>query len=139
MIEERDQTNLNSILEVGNLRSSYFFRDVVATGYATLTRGQEATVLAGVANRFTDLIKVSGSNTSTNAIAVDIRSGTGSGVIDTIVIPGTGVLGNMWHKYDVPLASSEQATAWTAQANSPDISDSPITITMVAVKSSRRI
>lgn|SRR3990167_9310764 len=140
MINDNEQIKdlaLSPILNQQFLRASYYFRDITASGYASLTTETETTIISAVASRYLDLIYVSGSTTSDGAVSVDLRSGTGGSVLDTIVIPGTGVIGNMWHKYDVPLLAAEQATPWTAQV-SGDVSNTTITITMVAIKNSKR-
>ena len=131
----KDFSYLNSIANLRTLRAGYFFRDIVTTGYAALDGVVEAAIMGGAASRFTDLVKISGTNTSTAAIAVDIRSGTGSGIMDTILIPSANTLTKL---YEVPLASSEQNVPWTAQAKGTEATGAPITISMVGVKTSKR-
>ena len=124
-----------SILTQQLLRDSYYFRDIAATGHATLTRGTETTILPAISSRFTDILKLKGANSSVNAIRVDIRSGTGGSIIDSIVLPANDT---REFTFDIPLLASEPNTPWTGQINtSGEVSDSPISITLVAVKNIR--
>lgn len=110
----------------------YQVRDLIATGSATLTLAQETTILGGVASTLQDVIMVTGANTSGVALRVDLRYGTGGSVIDSIVIPANDVVSK---NYVIPYPMSEVAQAVTAKLNaSGEISDSPITITMIAIK-----
>ena len=107
-------------------------RDLISTGSATLTREAESAIIAGVASTLLDLIYVTGSNTSGAAISVDFRYGTGGSIIDSMTIPATGI---SQKQYSIPIPMSEVAQAITAQTTQTgDISDSPITITMLAVR-----
>lgn len=116
----------------GRLGVNYHFRDITATGYASLTRGQEATVISGVATEWHDAILVSAANTSTAARSVNIRMATGGGVQDTLTIPaGNTVI----KEYLVPLMQDEQGAAITAQdATGADLSDSTVTVQIIAIK-----
>ena len=92
----------------------------------------ETTVISAVASVYLDLIYVGGSNTSTNAIRVDLRYGTAGTVIDTLVIPAGNVAEK---KYSVPFPMNATAQPITAQVNQAgEISDSPVTITALAVQ-----
>lgn len=119
--------------DVGRLVTwPYQVRDLVSTGFATLTRGTETAVISGVDSTLIDVVSITGANTSGAAIRVDIRVGTGGSVIDSLVIPATSVASKTYH---VPLLASEVAQAWTAQTSGvTDQSDSPITITMVGIQ-----
>lgn len=116
--------------EEGHLTSSYYFRDVTSSGSSTLTRATETTILAGNGH-FHDLVFVSCANTSTVAQRIDLRAGTGGAIYDTIAVPAQNTVAR---NYSIPLMASEKGQAWTAQNNSGgEISDSPITVTMVAM------
>ena len=110
----------------------YQVRDLISTGSATITRVAETAIISGVASTLLDLLHVSGANTSGVAIRVDLRYGTAGSIIDSLVIPATSVAEK---NYTIPYPMSEVAQAITAQTTQTgDISDSPVTITMVAVR-----
>lgn len=107
-------------------------RDLIATGSATLTRGTETSIIAGVASTLQDIVTVTGANTSGNAITVDIRFGTAGSIIEKITIPATSSASK---QYQVPIPMSEVAQAITGQTTGiSDQSDSPVTITILAVR-----
>lgn len=89
-------------------------RGLLATGYATLTTGTETTLYVSPAATYSDLIYVMGANTSDAAATVDIRSGTGLGVLATIQIPANGTAGVA---FPVPLPQEETVATWTADMN----------------------
>lgn len=110
----------------------YQVRDLVSTAQAILTRVAETTVLAGVASTFLDIVSITGANTSTNALRVDIRSGTGGTVVESIVVPAGG---SVTRDYLVPLPQSEVAQAWTGQVNvGGEVSDNPVSLTILALR-----
>lgn len=110
----------------------YQVRDLISTGSATLARVSETTVISGVAATLLDLVYVTGSNTSSVAIRVDLRYGTAGAVIDSMVVPATNVTEK---QYRIPYPMSEVAQAITAQVNQGgEISDSPVTVTAIAVR-----
>lgn len=114
------------------LITPYQVRDLISTAQATLTRVSETTILAGVASTLLDIVSITGANTSTNALRVDIRSGTGGTVIESLVIPAGG---SVMRDYLVPLPQSEVAQAWTGKVNvSGEVSDDPVSITIVAIR-----
>jgi hypothetical protein len=109
----------------------YQVRDLISTGVATLTRVTETTIISGVASTLLDLVYVSGSNTSSVAHKVILKYG---GVdIDTMVIPATNTITK---SYQIPIPMSEVAQAISAQVveTSGEISDSPVSITAIAVR-----
>ena len=110
----------------------YQVRDLISTGSATLVRGTETAVVSAVASTLIDIVTITGSNTSGIAQNIDIRVGTGGSIIDKLTIPITSVVSKTYH---VPLLSSEVAQVWTAQnSTQADLSDSPVTITMVGIQ-----
>ena len=116
----------------GAFRRSYNFRDITVTGYSTLTRIDRMEIIPGNASYFLDLVEITGTNTSSVAIRVDIAEGTGGTVLDSIVIPATSVASKI---YTVPIPASEKDHNWNAKVNqSGEISDNPVTITLVVVK-----
>lgn len=116
----------------GRFGTSYEFRDATATGRATLTRAQETTIITGIAATHFGLVTVTGVNTSGVAQQIDIRMATGGGVQDTILVAATGVTTK---SYQLPLMTDEVATTITAQnSTTGESSDSPVTITAIAYK-----
>lgn len=116
----------------GRFGQSYYFRDITKTAYATLTRVTETEIMPGVAGEFHDLVVVTGANTSTNAIRVDLRCGTGGTALDSLVVPAANVVQKT---YEVPLLASEKDQTWTGKCViTGEISDSPVSITLIAVK-----
>ena len=110
----------------------YQVRDLVSTGFATLALAAETAVISGVAGTLIDIVSITGANTSGAALRVDIRTGTGGSVVDSLVIPAASVASKTYH---VPLPASEAAQAWTARVNNAgEISDSPVSITMVGIQ-----
>ena len=111
----------------------YQVRDLIATGYATLTRIAETTILTGAANTYLDVMQITGINATGTATRVDIRASTGGGVIDSFLIPANEM---RTKQYNVPLPQDELAASWTAQwSNSAgEISDSPISVVIEAIK-----
>jgi hypothetical protein len=109
----------------------YQVRDLISTGVATLTRVTETTIISGVASVLLDLIYASGSNTSSVSRKVILKYG---GVdIDTMVIPATDTI---IKSYPIPIPMSEVAQAISAQVveTSGEISDSPVSITAIAIR-----
>lgn len=86
-------------------------RERISTAYATLTTGTETTLIAASAGEFLDAIMITGSNSSSNAIQVDIRAVTGGNIVHTMYIPAlTGPVG--WSP-TVPYPQDNQGNAWT--------------------------
>lgn len=86
-------------------------RDLIATAYATLSTGTETTLLAGIAGTFLDPILITGTNTSTAAIQVDLRAVTAGNIVQTWMIPAsTGPIG-----LSLPIGWPQDATGnnWT--------------------------
>jgi hypothetical protein len=118
--------------EHGFFVPSHNFRDVVSTGSATLTRATETTVLSGVAGKYLDVVWVNASNTSTVAQKIALRSSTGGGIEENFVI---GANNDININLFVPHPQSEIGGTWTAQnTTGGEISDSPVTVDMHAVK-----
>ena len=79
-----------------------------------------------------DIVSITGANTSTSALRVDIRTGTGGAVVESLVIPAGG---SIMRDYLVPLPQSEVAQAWTGKVNvGGEVSDDPVSITIVAIR-----
>lgn len=107
-------------------------RDLLVTANATLTRGTETAVTTAVASTLVDIVTITGANTSSIAQNISIRTGTGGTVVDQLTIPVTSTVSKT---YSVPLLMSEAAQVWTAQnTTQSDLSDSPVSITMVGMK-----
>ncbi len=138
------QTNRTPVNDGSNIEPSfddlgrqltrpYQVRDLISTGSAVLTRTSETTVLSAVAGAYLDLIVITGANTTGVAAQVDIRSGTANGIADSLTIPANS---SQTKSFTIPYPATNLATPWTAQwSNSTgEISDSPITITMLAAR-----
>ncbi len=106
-------------------------RGLLATAYATLTNGTETTLLAGAASTFHDLIYILGANTSSNSILVEIRDGTGSGVVLPLMIPAGGTAGVV---PKAPIPSNAAANTWTA-----DMGDDSTTTVYVSALFSKEV
>jgi len=118
----------------GSLLSSYDFRDVTATGHASMTSSAESTLVAGDASNFLDLIFVSGSNTSDVAVNVNIRSGTGNANhIDVLTIPAND---SRSRTYLPALLSSEKDAAITVEFDDADVSNTTVLMTGLAFRNS---
>ncbi len=118
--------------ENGFFVPSHNFRDIVATGSATLVRAQETTVLSGVTGKYLDIVSVNISNSSTNAIKVVLRAGTGGGIEENFIVGSNNDANREFH---IPHPQSELGSSWTAQViSSGEISDSPIDIDLHAIK-----
>ena len=104
-------------------------RDLTQTAYATFATGTEATLIAGVASTFLDLIYIMGANNSDAAVSVDIRSGTGGSVLMTLQIPASGTAGVA---LPVPLPQEVVAGAWTVDL--PDITGTTVSVSALFSK-----
>ena len=112
--------------------NTYNVRGSTVTGYASLVLAQETAIMTGISGTFIGLTTVTGSNTSGAALQVDIRTGTAGTVVDSLVIPATSIVSKA---YEVPMPQSEVQQIWTAKVNSSgELSDSPVTITMIGIK-----
>jgi|TARA_Y100000034_G_scaffold23679_1_gene27429 hypothetical protein len=110
----------------------YQVRDLITSGHASLTRSQEASVITGNSAAFLDLVYVSGQNTSDVAITVNLRYGSGNANhIDILEIPANDTAVKT---YPTPYPQSEVDSGITAQLAASDASDSPVTITALAVQ-----
>ena len=111
----------------------YSVRGSISTASSVITRNDRTEIMAAVADRFTDLVMVSASNTSTAAITIDIRSGRDSGISTTITAAASGTT---VVKFDPPLPANEASSAWVATASSvaADSGDSPVTLNLITVQ-----
>lgn len=106
-------------------------RQQVVSGTATLTRAQETTVLTGQTGFFNDMVLVTASNSSTAAVTVDFADSTGGATRFSLSIPATDVRGI---SFTVPLTQTLRGGNWTAHVSGSDVSDSPVTCLIEAVK-----
>lgn len=114
------------------LTNPYLLRGILTTASATPTRGAETTLFSGDASNLLDVVLVSAVNSSGNAVQMSLRSGTGGTVLDSFYVPGTGSVHKQYH---TPFPQTELGQAWTIQnANSGELSDSPVTVYALAVK-----
>ena len=102
-------------------------RDLIATAYATFATGTEATLLAGTAGAYNDLIYVLAANNSTAALGIDIRPSTAGSIVMHLEIPANGVVG-----VSTPVPIPQQATgdgtggSWTVDL--PDITGTTVSV-----------
>lgn len=104
-------------------------RDLMTTAYASVTNGTEATLLAGSASTFHDLLYVLCSNQSDAATYIDFRCGTAGSVVLNVEVPATGTAGVA---LPVPIPMPEAAQAWTYDM--PDITGTTINISALFTK-----
>lgn len=102
-------------------------RDLISTAYATFANGTEATLLAGVAGAYLDLIYILAANNSTAAIGIDIRPSTAGSIVMHLEIPANGVVG-----VSLPVPIPQQATgdgtggSWTVDL--PDVTGTTVSV-----------
>ena len=130
--------SFGSSLEVKQVSGSvdsiniYAMRGSTVTGFATLALAAETEIIPGIAATNIALTTITGANTSGAALRVDIRTGSAGTVVDSLVIPATNIVSK---SYPLPMPQSEAQQAWTAKINDAgEISDSPVSITMIGIK-----
>lgn len=104
-------------------------RDLIATAYVTLSTGTEATLLAGVAGNFLDMISIIAANTSTAAVQLDIRAVTAGNIVQTLYIPANATAG--WTP-PVPWPQDATGNNWTVDMG--DFTNSNILISALFSK-----
>ena len=111
----------------------YSLRGNVSTSSSTITRNDRTVFLDATAGVFNDLVTVFATNTSTNAVTIDLRSGYDSGVIATLTVEGSKT--TQFNFPVVPLPATEASTPWAATASSiaADSGDSPVTLNVIAI------
>ena len=100
-------------------------RDLITTGYATLTTGAEGSLVVSPASTFLDLVYIMAANQSGATANVNVRSGTAGSVVATLAIPANATQGV---SLAVPIPQSEVAATWTVQNSGIDISNTTIII-----------
>jgi hypothetical protein len=106
-------------------------RDLIATAYVTLSTGTETTLLTAAAGQYIDLIGIVCANTSSAAVQIDVRAGSGGNIVQTIEVPGSGTAG--WAP-PVPWPQDATGNAWTVDM--PDITNSNVLISALFSKES---
>lgn len=111
----------------------YSVRDLITTASSTITRNDRTEIMGAATGQFTDIVTITGANTSTNAITVDLRSGYSSGITQSFQIAASTT---EIFKFDPPLPANEAETPWVATASSvaADSGDSPITLSIIAIR-----
>jgi len=104
-------------------------RELIATAYATLTNGTEASLLAGVSGVYQDLIYIMGANNSDVAATVDVRSNTLASVVLTLRIPANGTAGVA---LPVPIPQAQPQDTWTVDME--DITGTTVYISALFAK-----
>jgi hypothetical protein len=94
-------------------------RELLATAYASVSNGTEATLLTAAAGTYLDCIWIGFANTSNAAVQVDIRAVSGGNIVSTIEVPASGTSG--WAP-PVPWPQDATGNAWTVDG--PDITGS---------------
>lgn len=98
-------------------------RDLLTTAYATLNTNTETTLVSGSAGSFLDLIWIKFANTSSGAIAIDLRDSSTGSIVDTYNIPAEATQGI---SMAVPYPQGNQGNAWTVDFNDADISNTTV-------------
>ncbi len=98
-------------------------RDLIKTAYVTLSTGTEATLLAGVAGAFLDLIYILACNTSTAAQQLDIRAVTAGNILASLYIPANSTVG-----FNLPVPFPQDATGNNWTVDMADVTNSNILI-----------
>lgn len=98
-------------------------RDLITTAYATLSTNTETTLATAVSATFLDLIWVKFSNTSSGAVTVDLRDGTGGNIVDTYEVPANGVSGISMPR---PYPQGNAGNNWTVDFNDSDLSNTTV-------------
>lgn len=104
-------------------------RGLIATAYASITNGTEATLLTATAATYLDLIYVMGTNNSDAAVTVDLRAVSAGNIQTSIRIPANGTAGV---SLPVPIPQDETGNAWTVDM--PDITGTTVTISALFSK-----
>lgn len=119
----------------------YQVRDLIATAFATLTTNaadNQTSLLAGATGTFHDLMSVTGSNESTNAVAIELREVNLGGAVTVLTIPANSTVAV---DYLVPKVQSEAATSWYVDFNANasitdpnDVTNTTVTISATFIK-----
>lgn len=96
------------------LMTPYQVRDLIATARASITVTGEQTLLAGSADVFRDMVRISGANQSTNAVSISIRDATGGGIVHDFEIPANNTIE---HQFLTPYPQNTASAAWTVQVD----------------------
>lgn len=106
-------------------------RDLRATAYATLSTNTETTLLAGIASTFLDLVYIAFANTSSGAIAIDLRDATTGGIVATFNCPAEATQGIA---LSMPIPQNVAADTWTVDFNDADISNTTVFVNALFAK-----
>lgn len=108
-------------------------RDLTVTAYATFATGTEATLLAGVAATYLDLIYILASNNSTAAIGIDIRPSTAGSIVMHLEIPANGVVG-VSTPVPIPQQATGDGTGGTWTVDLPDVTGTTVSVSALFSK-----
>ncbi len=108
-------------------------RDLIATAYATFATGTEATLLAGVAANYFDLIYILASNNSTAAVGIDIRPSTAGSIVMHLEIPPNGTVG-VSTPVPIPQQATGDGTGGTWTVDLPDITGTTVSVSGLFTK-----
>ena len=108
-------------------------RDLIATAYATFATGTEATLLAGTAATYYDLIYVLAANNSTAAVGIDIRPSTAGSIVMHLEIPANGVVG-VSTPVPIPQQATGDGTGGTWTVDLPDITGTTVSVSALFSK-----
>lgn len=98
-------------------------REMLTTAYATLSTNTETTLISGVSGTFLDLIWLKFSNTSSGAVAIDLRDSTTGNIVDTWEIPANSPVGITM---PVPYPQGNAGNNWTVDYNDSDLSNTTV-------------
>jgi len=107
-------------------------RDLISTAYVAVTNGTEATLLAGTAGVYNDLIYILASNNSTVAVGVDIRAVTGGNILMHLEIPANATTGVAPPVPIYGALSDQSGNNWTVDL--PDITGTTVSVSALFSK-----
>lgn len=104
-------------------------RGLLATAYVSVSTGTEATLLAGAAGVFNDLVQIIAANQSSAAVQLDIRAVNAGNVVMTLYIPANSTAGAV---LSIPWPQSDTGNAWTVDL--PDITGTTVNVSALFTK-----
>ncbi|OGT23551.1 MAG: hypothetical protein A2W47_04560 [Gammaproteobacteria bacterium RIFCSPHIGHO2_12_38_15] len=107
----------------------YQVRDLIQTAYVALANGTETNLLAGIASTYLDLAWIMAANTSDAAIDIDVRCGTGYGVLLSLTVPADATAGIA---PAVPIPQDNTGQPWTVDIG--DLTGTTVNISALFIK-----
>ena len=106
----------------------YSIRDVTNTASVSLTTGTNTTLLAGVTDRYLDLVEITASNNSTVAASVVIKNDGTS--VETLRVAANDTMNLSYH---TPIPGTALGALWSADME--DITGTTVDITAIFKRS----